>query len=215
MPRDGEVTRMRIVDAAYALFYREGFGRIGVDEIAAKAGVTKRTLYYHFESKDALLASVMEAQNELALARVAGSIGEAGDPAAIVRALFASLANWASRPGWHGPGFTRIAMELAGLPGHPARAMARRHKRAFEDMLAERLTASGSHDARRAARQIMLLIEGCMSLMLIHGTIDYATAARDSALRLVTSQSPSAARSRGRGRGTPAPAPRPASRRTG
>jgi AcrR family transcriptional regulator len=214
MPRDGETTRSRIVDAAYALFYREGFGRVGVDEIASSAGVTKRTLYYHFDSKDALLAAVMETQNELALSRIAMAIANGSDAASIVRALFADLMKWASRPGWHGPGFTRIAMELAGLPGHPARAMARRHKRAFEDMLSNRLAASGLRDARAAARQIMLLIEGCMSLMLIHGDIGYATVARDSALRLVTSRSPSVARSRGRGRGRPERRPGPASART-
>jgi AcrR family transcriptional regulator len=215
MPRDGEATRIRIVDAAYALFYREGFGRVGVDEIAARAGVTKRTLYYHFDSKDALLAAVMETQNELALSRTAKAISGRDDADSIVRALFADLMKWASRPGWHGPGFTRIAMELAGLPGHPARAMARRHKRAFEDMLSDRLTASGLHDARAAARRIMLLMEGSMSLMLIHGDIGYADAACDSALLLVTSRSPAATRSRGRGKGTPAPAPGSASRRTG
>ena len=39
-----------------------------MDEIAAATRVTKRTLYYHFESKDALLASVLETQHQLALA---------------------------------------------------------------------------------------------------------------------------------------------------
>ena len=38
----------------------KGVSRVGVDEIAAFAGVTKRTLYYHFKSKDELLASVLD-----------------------------------------------------------------------------------------------------------------------------------------------------------
>ena len=70
MPRPADRTRRRILDAAYDLFYRKGFGRVGVDEIAAVAGVTKRTLYYHFESKDELLASVLALHSELALARI-------------------------------------------------------------------------------------------------------------------------------------------------
>jgi len=52
MPRPPERSRRRILDAAYELFYRKGYSRVGVDEIAAFAGLTKRTLYYHFESKD-------------------------------------------------------------------------------------------------------------------------------------------------------------------
>jgi AcrR family transcriptional regulator len=38
-------TKRRIIDAAYGLFYRSGFARTGVDDIAEAAGVTKRTLY--------------------------------------------------------------------------------------------------------------------------------------------------------------------------
>ena len=70
MPRNPEPTRRRILDAAYELFYRMGFGRVGVDEVAARAGVTKRTLYYHFKSKDELLSAVLEFHHQLALARV-------------------------------------------------------------------------------------------------------------------------------------------------
>src|SRR5262245_8349179 len=69
-PRSANLTRDRVVEAAYRLFYRKGFGRVSVDEIAASAGVTKRTLYYHFKSKDELLASVLEQHSGLALARL-------------------------------------------------------------------------------------------------------------------------------------------------
>ena len=57
---------MRILQAAYRLFRQRGFTRVNVDEIAAAADVTKRTLYSHFESKDALLAEVLRAQHEQA-----------------------------------------------------------------------------------------------------------------------------------------------------
>ncbi|TIR84625.1 MAG: helix-turn-helix transcriptional regulator, partial [Mesorhizobium sp.] len=39
-------TRKRLVDAAAKLFYAEGIGRVSVDAVAEKAGLTKRTLYY-------------------------------------------------------------------------------------------------------------------------------------------------------------------------
>ena len=68
MPRSGEKTKARILDVAYAQFRRRGYTRVSMDEIAAAASVTKRTLYYHFESKDQLLAAVLETQHHLALA---------------------------------------------------------------------------------------------------------------------------------------------------
>jgi AcrR family transcriptional regulator len=67
MPRAPEPTRKRILEAAYRLFRRQGYSRATMDEIAAAARLSKRTLYHHFESKDQLLAEVLNAQHELAL----------------------------------------------------------------------------------------------------------------------------------------------------
>jgi AcrR family transcriptional regulator len=186
MPRQGRQTRSRIIDAAYEVFYKEGFGRAGVDAIAEAAGVTKRTLYYHFDSKDALLAAVMDVQHDLVLARVQRWAKRAsGDPTVMVKILFDEFAAWAQKPGWQGSGFTRAAMELADLPGHPARAVARRHKAAVEDWLATQFAQKGIGSPRPLARQVMLLIEGCHSLVLIHGDTSYADAAAAAARLLV------------------------------
>jgi AcrR family transcriptional regulator len=52
MPKQtGEATRRAILDAAYTLFYRKGYSRVGVEQVAALAKVTKRTLYYHFRAR--------------------------------------------------------------------------------------------------------------------------------------------------------------------
>jgi AcrR family transcriptional regulator len=197
MPRSGEKTRRRIVDAAYELFYRGGFARAGVDDVAEAAGVTKRTLYYHFESKDALLAAMLEAQHELMLATIqrwAG--GGGGDPASMVDTIFSRLAGWARKPGWQGSGFTRAAVELADLPGHPARAAARRHKAAVERWLADELAHRGAASAPEVARQVALLLEGSMVLILVHGDTSYAATAAAAARRLVEAADMTA---RGRG----------------
>jgi AcrR family transcriptional regulator len=67
MPRNAAATRQKILDAAYRQFYKRGYNRVGVDEIAAAAKVTKRTLYVHFESKDKLLAEALELYRQLAM----------------------------------------------------------------------------------------------------------------------------------------------------
>ena len=67
MPRSSDPTRKRILEGAYRLFRRQGYSRVTMDGIAATAGLTKRSLYQHFESKDQLLADVLEAQDDLAL----------------------------------------------------------------------------------------------------------------------------------------------------
>ena len=52
--------RRAILDAAARIFMRDGFGLAGVDDIVAESGVSKRTLYAHFESKEALFEAIVQ-----------------------------------------------------------------------------------------------------------------------------------------------------------
>ena len=186
MPRSSEPTRQRILDAAYGQFRRRGYARVSMDEIAAAASVTKRTLYYHFESKDALLATVLEAQHRLALAAFR-TFGDklSGSPETIIDRLFADLAVWSDQPRWAGSGFTRLVIELADLPGHPARMIARRHKALLEMHFGEMLAEAGVARPRETAREIWLLSEGAISLILVHRDRSYAAAAAQAARKLI------------------------------
>jgi AcrR family transcriptional regulator len=187
MPRDAQQTRRRILDVAYRMFRRRGFVRANVDEIAAASRITKRTLYSHFRSKDELLAAALQLQIELMEAskqdltnQTAGS-----SPAQIVESWFAALHSWSSRPRWPGSGFTRVAMELADLPGHPARALARRHKGIMISELATKLADAGVKSPVERAREIWMLTEGAMVMILIQGDASFAVTAAEAAKRLV------------------------------
>jgi AcrR family transcriptional regulator len=186
LPRSGDQTRKRIVEGAYKLFRRQGYNRVTMDDIAAEAKLTKRTLYHHFDSKDQLLANVLDAQSHLAL-QAFRTFGDrlVGSAESIVEGMFRELAVWADRPRWAGSGFTRLVIELADLPGHPARLIARRHKTQLERCLAELLERSGVRRARELARAIWLLSEGAISLILVHGDRGYSAAASDAAKTLV------------------------------
>ncbi len=185
MPRSSQNTIDRILSAAYALLYKEGFARVSMDAIAHAAGVTKRTLYYHFDSKDALVAAVLHHHHLLALARIQGwASTSAKNPSDYLAALFNQLERWASAPRWLGSGFTRLTMELADMPGHPARLAAHQHKLAVETWLEEELARLGARDPKELARHAALLIEGCISMILIHGDSSYASAAANAACRL-------------------------------
>lgn len=185
MARSSSDTRQRIVAAAYRLFYREGFQRAGVDEVAAEAGVTKRTLYNHFPSKDDLFAAVLTARARLSEDQIRlWQPNAPADAAGLIRHLFDGLRKWATSPRWRGSGFTRAAIELAWAPGHPARIVASNHKKKVEALLAAALAEAGSHDATALARQLTLLIEGAMALRLLHGEDGYLDAAETAALAL-------------------------------
>lgn len=204
MPRSADQTRQKILQTAYKLFRRSGFFRVGVDDIAAAAKLTKRTLYYHFKSKDTLLAAVLASQHEAAFAAFQNfGIEVSDDPTHLVDAIFRELAIWSSKPRWAGSGFTRLAMELADLPGHPARSVARQHKAVLEQYIAALLVRANIESPNDRAREIQLLAEGAMVMILIHGDQTYAEAAAAAAKRLLGAQAP---------RGTSAIPPRRARR---
>ncbi len=185
-----EGVRRRIVEAAYESFWRLGFRRSSVDSIAERAGLTKRTVYAYFRSKDDLLAAVLQRYEELAAERLK-HIGDRlpADRVGLVNSFFGQLGGWASTtPRWSGSGFTRLVVELADLPGHPARAIARRAKAKTESWIAERLAGARVANAQEHAREIMLLVEGSMALTLIHGGREYFDAAAGAAKRLVGSK---------------------------
>jgi AcrR family transcriptional regulator len=179
-------TRQRILDAAYGIFWRQGFMRPSLDDIARRAKVTKRTVYQHFRSKDDLMADVLAHASELAMETLR-HIGDKlpTDRDAMIDSLFARLAEWAMTPRYSGAGFSRVVAELADLPGHPARVIARRHKASFERWLSQRLEIAKVAAPEERGRELALLVEGTMMLLLIHGDVAYAEAAARAARALL------------------------------
>jgi len=186
MSRDARETRRRLIEAADALFYSEGVHGVGVDRIAERARVTKRTLYYHFESKDELIAAYLAARDGPQLERFQGWFRSSrGTVGARFTAVFKRLAEAARDPRWRGCAFARAAAELAGLPGHPARAVASDHKHTLEAWLARLLAAERIDDAPALARQLMIIVDGAVTQILVHRDPQYAEAAGRAATALI------------------------------
>jgi AcrR family transcriptional regulator len=61
MNSETKSSRERIVEAALACFARKGYNKTTMDDIAAESGLSKGSLYWHFESKEALFLAGMEA----------------------------------------------------------------------------------------------------------------------------------------------------------
>lgn len=51
--------RRRILEVAAELFLAEGYGSTSIEAVAARAGISKRTLYHRFDDKAALFAAVV------------------------------------------------------------------------------------------------------------------------------------------------------------
>jgi AcrR family transcriptional regulator len=184
------LTRSRIIQAASELFYAEGIRAVSVDAVAERAGVTKKTLYYHFRSKDELLEAYLAARDNPNLAAFARWFDRAeGAVPDRVGAVFLAIGRQARNKSWKGCGFLRTAAELANMPGHPAIKVGAAHKKRVEDWFAACVAEAGVPDAVLLGRQLRLLMDGLFSALLFHRDPAYAEAAADAARRLVLSAS--------------------------
>jgi AcrR family transcriptional regulator len=186
MSQDSDQTRARIVAAAARLFYGEGIRAASVDAIAEKAGITKKTLYYHFRSKDDLIAAYLESRDQPTLDLYARWFDQTpGSAADKIRGLFTEFARSANTARWKGCGFQRTAAELANTPGHPALKAGAAHKKRFEAWLAGALAREGIDNAKTIARSIVVLLDGAAAVMLVHRDPAYVEAAGAVAASLV------------------------------
>lgn len=187
MARDSSITRRDILAAADELFYGEGLRSVSVDEIPAKAGITKKTLYYHFRSKDELISAYLEARDRPTLERFQRWAGDKGTVAERMERMFRRLGRCAKSPKWKGCGFVRATGELAGTPDHPAIGIARAHKANFEKWLSNSLASEGRRDCDVLARGLMVLVDGAVIQMSLHRDASYAHAAGRIASALLRS----------------------------
>jgi AcrR family transcriptional regulator len=70
----------QILDAAVSVFAERGFHAASMDEIAARAGVSKPILYTHFESKDGLYEAILQRSAQLMTDRIGASAQAVGAP---------------------------------------------------------------------------------------------------------------------------------------
>lgn len=187
-------TRSRIITAAAELFYGEGIRAVSMDAVAERAGLTKRTLYYHFESKDQLVAAYLEERDQPNLDLFKRWYAKAeGDAPERVKAVFSGLARAATNRKWAGCGFLRTSAELASMPGHPAVVAARVHKKRVERWFSEICLKAGCTEPDKVARRLMLLMDGGFATVLMHRDPAYFLEAGDMAAALVASVQKAAA----------------------
>lgn len=186
MAKTVQSAKERILTTANKLFYAEGIRAVSLDVIAEKAGITKKTVYYHFKSKDDLIEAYLASRDQpnLAQFRKWFQAAEGGLPEK-VEAIFLNIAGAARHPKWKGCGFLRTAAELANMPGHPAMKVGAAHKKKFEAWMAAEFQAAGLGRADALARHMVLLLDGAFSTILVHRDPAYAEAAGAAAKALV------------------------------
>lgn len=82
MPRSAPQMPARLVEAAFALFSEHGFNEVSVEQIAARAGVTKGSFYSHFSAKHEIVLAACGHYYRTYQQRVHAELAPVTDPVA-------------------------------------------------------------------------------------------------------------------------------------
>ena len=175
-------TTINIVDAATALFYGRGLRAVSLDDIAAAANLTKRTIYYHFPTKDDLILAYLRRWREQT--RAAFESDGALPPRRRLAAAFDRLEREVRHPKFRGCPFVNAVAEINDRR-HPVTRLAFGYKEDRRMWFESTARDASVRHAEATAEQLMLLWEGAISRALIVGTSAGVVEARRAGLQLL------------------------------
>jgi AcrR family transcriptional regulator len=158
-PAGGRGARERIERAAAQLFYRHGIHATGVELIAQRANVSKRTLYQHFASKNDLVDSYLRGID----ARGARAEKRLGDTDLPARERLLAIFEASPSEVMRGCPFHNAAVESAGSLASTDEIV-RTHKLEFTRRLVAVAGDAGAADPQLLGQQLAVLFEGATAM---------------------------------------------------
>ena len=172
-------TRERLLDAAYRIISEGSLSQLSIDHVTERAGLSRRTFFLHFPSKDQLLADVLDYLRP-AQALKFRQWTEQLDPDLSVEdricALFRLAVEESDRPGWKGCCFLRISAEFGDRVGHPVHVVVAKAHHDLERLLEDELGKGDYVAPALVAQQLVVLYNGLLIMRLVHRTNGYSAA---------------------------------------
>ncbi|WP_158372586.1 TetR/AcrR family transcriptional regulator [Cellulosimicrobium cellulans] len=180
----------RVLDAASELFYERGIHAVGVDGIAEAAGVTKKTLYDRFGSKEALVVAYLQERDARWRAHLLATLDRVPEPGPDrVLAVFDAAESWSTANSPRGCSAINARAESSAGDGDSVLAETAAEKAWQLGLLADLCREAGVRDPEDTARALMLVYEGAI-VTVGTGTFDRPfTRAREVAATLLAARS--------------------------
>lgn len=177
-------TQQKILATAEALIYQNGIHATGMDLLVKTSGVARKSIYRHFENKDDVAAAALKARDVRWLAWFRQECDKADSPEARILGMFTALKSWFQSEGYRGCAFINTAGEV-GDPADPIRQIVRNHKQKLLDYTLELTEQLDVEQPADLARQLLILMEGAITLSRVMGDLDAADTAKDVAKLLL------------------------------
>ncbi|MER7805068.1 helix-turn-helix domain-containing protein [Streptomyces parvulus] len=176
--RQGRGGRERILAAAAALFAAQGINATGMEQIAERAPVSKRTLYAHFRTKDELVLAHLKDLASTGRTLESALTRKDIPPRERILALFDPLPAGAEPV--RGCPFIDAAVEFPD-PQNAVHSHAREQKLLMVRLVADLVTELGCREPSILAEQLVTLADGAASRAMVLGDPDYGRHARTAA----------------------------------
>lgn len=156
--------RDELVRKATEIFYRHGFQATGMDRLVAETGISKTSIYKHFETKDDLIVATLRLRDEHIRGWLFRRMAELADtPRGQLIAMFDALDEWFAEPDFHGCMFAKACSEFQD-PDHPINREATDHVAKLAAQLSDIAARAGLPNPEDVARRLSLLKEGAVVL---------------------------------------------------
>lgn len=173
-------TREKILTTAEQLIYQNGIHAMGMDLLVKTSGVARKSIYRHFSNKEDVASAALNGRDERWMQWFRTESDKGETPQDRILNMFTVLKSWFESEGFRGCAFINTAGEV-GDPDDPVRLIARVHKQKLLDYALELSGQLNTGHAEELARQLLILMEGAITVTYVMGDRDAADNARDVA----------------------------------
>lgn len=179
MPRPSR--REDLIRTAIRLFAERGYHGTGIDAILKRAGMSKKTLYNHFRSKDELILAVLQHYDSVFRNDFMRRVARAGNsPRERLLAVFDFAESWFKEESFYGCMFIKAIGEYPETPAS-VREICKQFKRLMRDYFCDLCLQSGAKDPDTLADEIALLFEGAIVTAQVSRAPEAARTAKKAA----------------------------------
>ncbi|MFU9138249.1 TetR/AcrR family transcriptional regulator [Erwinia tasmaniensis] len=177
-------TRKKILGTAGKLIYQQGIQATSIDLLVKTSGVSRKSIYHYFVNKDEIAAAVLEARDLQWMEWFCRETEKVTHPRARILEMFNVLTGWFNSPDFHGCAFINTAGEM-GNPADPLRLISKSHKQKLLNYALLLCELAGCAQPAILARQLLILIDGAITVAKVMGDPEAAENAKTIAITLL------------------------------
>ena len=176
----------KILQTAEQLIYTNGIHAMGMDLLVRTSGVARKSIYRYYATKEDVAVNALSARDVRWMNWFRTETDKATSPEARILEMFTVLKGWFESEGFRGCAFINTAGEI-GDAEDPIRQLAKIHKQKLFDYTLELSLQLNIEQPEALAKQLLILIDGAITLALVMGDHSAADSARDMAQLLMKS----------------------------